>query len=214
MLSKNNKRRNAKKQKQKSIGIFQKILLGNILVILLWSRLLASYSAIQEVHASFPTNLSRGEINQPYVENQEQSAVAHINAQAELSQNHGIRLQRITEDEKKADRIRAFYSRWGAPMAANADYIVQTSNLFGLDFRLIPAISIVESSGGKFCFRPYNAFGWGKTGFSSYNDAIYTVAKGLRNGYGTDNPYAIAPSYNPVTPDAWASKVAGLMGQI
>jgi len=185
-----------------------------ILTLLLWSRILSSYGAIQQVHASFATEINRGKINLPHIEDQTQASVKHINTQVELSGKRDIRLQKITEQERRADRIRNFYARWNSPMAAQAKYIVETADLFGMDFRLIPAISIVESSGGRYCFRPYNAFGWGKMGFASYEDSIYTVTRGLAYGYKTSDPYLIGPVYNPVTPDAWSAKVASLMNQI
>ncbi|MBN2100425.1 hypothetical protein JW710_00820 [Candidatus Dojkabacteria bacterium] len=203
-----------KKNVTKLIDITKKILLGSVLFILLWSRVLSSYSSIQQAHASFSTDIGRGKINTPYTENQEQISVAHLNKQADLAKNHGIELKQIADREAKAQRVRNFYARWNSPMAANAYYIVEVSDLFGLDYRLLPAISIVESSGGIHCFRSYNPFGWGQRGFNSFNEAIYTVGYGLRYGYGTSNPYAIAPTYNPVTPDAWGAKVNALMNQI
>lgn len=207
MLSKKKKRRDWG-------GTLKKVFLANILLILLWSRLLSSLSAVNEVHASFSTEINRGKINLPYIENQEQVAVDHINNQKKMAKVHGVRLQKLTEQDRKVTRVRKFYQRWNSPMAANAQYIVEVSELFGLDYRLIPAISIVESSGGRYCFRPYNAFGWGKQGFNNFNEAIYTVARGLAYGYKTSNPNLIAPVYNPVTPDAWAAKVSGLMAQV
>ncbi len=195
-------------------NIFQRVMLGIVLTLLLWSRILSSYSAIQQVHASFSTDIHRGDIELPETQDQAQMSLHHVNTQADLTNMPRKRLEVIERREKKAQRIRNFYSRWNAPMAEQAYYIVEISEHFGIDYRLIPAISIVESSGGKYCFKPYNPFGWGKSGFNSFEDAIYTVARGLSQGYGTDDPYIIGPTYNPVTPDAWSSKVDRLMKQI
>lgn len=192
----------------------QKVLLSFALIILLGSRILSSVATIQDVQASFPETPERGDINLPAIELQDTTAQAHIATQSKMAGDNGQRLRELSEHKDKVERVRAFYARWNAPMADHADYIVTVSEQFGLDWRLIPSISIVESSGGKFCFKPYNFAGWGKMGFNNFEEAIYTVAAGLASGYRTSNPYAIAPKYNTVTPSSWANKVSYLMTQV
>jgi len=194
--------------------IGQKVLLGTTLIVLLWSRIFSSVATIQQVQASFPTENIRGDIQMPLIARGNDTVASHIAIQISVAGDINKRLEESHSLKRKARRIRDFYARWNAPMATHAEYIVQVSEEFGIDWRLIPAISVVESSGGRHCFLSYNAFGWGKHGFSNFEDAIYTVAKGLATGYQTDNPYSIAPKYNPVTPSAWANKVSGLMSQI
>ncbi len=206
------KRLKRKRSHDRKIG--QKAFLALALFILLCSRVLSSVETINEVQASFPTENVRAEIPVPVVESTDETVAAHVEFQKQMSGEVDVPLHEITEKSKRARRVRAFYARWNAPMALQAEYIVDAAQRYGIDWRLIPAISIAESSGGRYCFRPYNAFGWGKMGFNSYEEAIETVTQGLAMKYGTDNPYAIAPRYNPVTPSAWASKVSGLMGQI
>ncbi len=203
-----------RRKNRHSPELMRRIFLGAVLVLLAWGRILACYGTLSEVEASFTTDIIATHIPKPAVENMTAQTVKHTKIQKVLSSKHNVRAQKRTADYQMAQRIRKFYSRWGSPMAAQAEYIVQVSKVFGLDPRLIPAISIVESSGGRHCFRPYNAFGWGKMSFSSFEQAIYTVAKGLGTGYRTSNPRLIAPSYNPVTPESWGSKVSSLMGQI
>lgn len=192
----------------------QKILLGCALAVLLCSRLFSSIATIQEVEASFITTATTSQIPAPNVRSYTESVQDHIAFQQAIVGQKDIRLQEIAERSNRIERVRSFYNRWNSPMAANAEFIVDTAEKYGIDWRLIPAISIVESSGGRYCFRPYNAFGWGKMGFSSFEHSIDTVSYGLATSYGTSNPYAIAPKYNPVTPSSWASKVSGLMSQI
>lgn len=208
--------RHTKRKRLINRKIGQRILLGIALVILLWSRILVNIATIQSVQASFPNEQLRGDFPTPSVESIESDELvaSHVIFQEQVSGDKGIPLSELTERKKKIQEVEEFYARWNAPMGAHATYIVDVAAEFGIDYRLIPAISIVESSGGRYCFRPYNAFGWGKMGFASFEDAIYTVSKGLAEGYGTDNPHAIAPTYNPVTPVSWANKVAGLMSQI
>lgn len=206
-----------KKMQKRILSInLKKVFLGITLMVLLWSRVLASYSTISNVHASYTDNLSAGEIKLPQVESQEEIAVSHVNTQIDVEARaaNSVPLQMLEQTVERAERIRNFYAKWNAPMAAQAEYLVIVADEFGLDWRLLPAISIVESSGGNYCFKSYNPFGWGRMDFASFEDAIYTVAAGLANGYGTDNPYAIGPTYNPVTPESWSNKVAGLMAQM
>ncbi len=203
-----------KRKNSQSLGIMQKLFLFAVLFLLLWTRILSSYSAIREVRASYPTNVGHADIVIPHIDDHEEIAVQHVALQNELATNPKVKLQKISEQEKMADRIEAFLNRWNSPMASKSLYIVQTAEAYGIDPRLIPAISIAESSGGNYCFRPYNAWGYGKSGFASWEDGILKVTSGIARGYGTSDPYAIGPSYNPVTPDAWSAKVAGLMAQI
>lgn len=68
-------------------------------------------------------------------------------------------------------------------MAKHAQILVQEADEHGLDYRLMPALAYVESSGGKFA-HGNNTMGWanGKTSYSSPRAAIHTVAVGLSEG--------------------------------
>jgi hypothetical protein len=123
-------------------------------------------------------------------------------------------------DSKKVAKVHGFLLSRGSPLAPKAEFLVRTADKFGLDYRLVAAISIIESSGGKFAYRPYNAWGWGGAvnpfTFSSWEDAIYTVSLGLSRyaSSGLVTPAQIAPRYNPHTPQHWSRKVASVMEQI
>ena len=192
----------------------QKVLLFSVLSILLWSRMLSSFATIQDVKTSFSLPAFASDDTIAMTVPADISVETHVNSQMQLAGQRDVRLEEMSEHGQKVRKVEEFYARWNAPLGAHADYIVQVSEELGLDYRLIPAISIVESSGGQHCFRSYNAWGWGKSGFTSFEQGIYTVGNGLANGYHTSNPYAIAPRYNPVTPDSWANKVSSLMSQI
>lgn len=128
-------------------------------------------------------------------------------------------IENMDIDRKKVQSVQTFLGRRGSPLAAKAEYIVKSAEIFGIDYRLVPAISIVESSGGKKTYRRFNAWGWGGSkgySFSSWEEGIYTVSKGLSKYYasGATTPIAIAPRYNPHTPQEWAGKVQFLMNQM
>jgi hypothetical protein len=119
----------------------------------------------------------------------------------------------------KVENITNYLGRRGAPLANEADYIVIMANKFGIDYRLLPAISIIESSGGLKIYKPYNAWGWGGAKgitFESWDHSIYIVSKGLARYYarGATTPEQMAPAYNPHTPNEWAAKVRMVMNQI
>lgn len=115
---------------------------------------------------------------------------------------------------KKIAWLKAFFVRYRSPLKANVYDFVYASEYYGIDYRLLPAISIVESSGGKYLFRPYNPFGWGRHGYKNFHDAIWDVARGLSVYHYRLNrttPESIGRLYNPVTPTHWARKVRYLM---
>lgn len=102
------------------------------------------------------------------------------------------------------------------PLEPHADHIVQTSDKYGLDYRLIPAIAMKESSGGVATREgSHNAWGWenGRTNFTSWEAAINTVAKTLREKYydrGLVTPDQIMGVYAPpqlLTGGKWAKDI-------
>jgi len=111
----------------------------------------------------------------------------------------------------------------GTPLYPYAQLLVDTADKYGLDFRLIPAIAIVESSGGRVMVpNSYNAWGFenGATKFASWEDAIEKVAKTLKTGYidqGLVTPEQIMPKYAPpsvLKGGPWAKKVNFLFEQM
>jgi hypothetical protein len=66
---------------------------------------------------------------------------------------------------------------------ANQDYaemMIAEADTHGLDWRLMPAISLVETGGGR-TGKGNNLFGWsnGKTKFRSFGESIHEVASAL-----------------------------------
>lgn len=111
----------------------------------------------------------------------------------------------------------------GSPLLPYAQLLVDTADKYGLDFRLIPAIAIVESGAGRAMIEgSYNAWGFenGMTKFASWEDAIEKVAKTLKEGYidqGLTTPDLIMPKYAPPSVEKggpWAKKVNFLFQQM
>jgi hypothetical protein len=118
--------------------------------------------------------------------------------------------------KNKAEKIKKYLSKRNAPLVDYAEEFVKAADEYGIDYRLVAAISIIESNGGKHTFRPYNAWGWGKSGFKSWKDGIWSVSKGLAKYYesGRTTPQSIAPSYCPPNATTWARKVSYVMSMI
>ena len=53
------------------------------------------------------------------------------------------------------------------------------------------------------CFLPHNAWGWGSTGWSSWEEAINAHVAGLAKGYGYTISYSNAQKYCPPNYDNW-----------
>ena len=121
-----------------------------------------------------------------------------------------------TVDPKQIAQVKEYLSQRNAPLAKYADTIVSAALEYGIDYRLVAAISVIESEGGKNCFRSYNAWGWGRKSFDSWEDGIYTVTKGLSKYYanGATTPESISVSYCPPNAAHWASNVRYVMNQI
>ena len=121
--------------------------------------------------------------------------------------------------DKKVGNIETYMGRRNAPLEDEAHYMVMMANKFEIDYRLVPAISIIESSGGLRLYRKYNAWGWGGANgftFENWEHSIYVVSRGLGGYYsmGLDTPRKMAPRYNPHTPNEWGAKVEMVMNQI
>ncbi len=121
-----------------------------------------------------------------------------------------------TVDPEQVRQVKEYLSKRNAPLADYADAIVTASVKYGIDYRLVAAISVIESEGGKNCFRSYNAWGWGSKSFDSWEDGIYTVTEGLSKYYanGATTPAEISVSYCPPGAERWAYNVQYVMNQI
>ena len=95
--------------------------------------------------------------------------------------------QDVTKIRKKFDLrealLRKFFNTNHCPAEHFSQVFVKEADDFGLDWRLLPSLSFVESGGGKYA-KGNNLFGWanGKAAFESFSDAIHHVASVLALG--------------------------------
>ncbi len=126
--------------------------------------------------------------------------------------------------EAKAKAIDDYFKARNMPLAGMGMKMVQEAEKNDLDWRLLPAISVIESTGGKFaCKKVKHSFlGWGscKINFESDEKAIEIVAWNLGgNNPNTDHHYKdktteeILKKYNSVIP-TYTKKVFKVMESI
>ena len=108
--------------------------------------------------------------------------------------------------------LRNYLSGHNSPLADYAGEFVELADEYEIDWRLVPAISGVESTFGKrIPYNSYNAYGWanGEYAFTDWGDSIEVVTKTLREKYydaGAEDIYSIARRYAPPS-TTWARNV-------
>jgi len=112
----------------------------------------------------------------------------------------------------RVEQLENFLNDYNSPLASYAQVFVEMADKYQIDWRLLPAISGVESCFGK-QIPPYsyNAYGWnnGNFRFESWEDSIEIVSKALKERYynlGLDTPDKIGRVYAPPS-KTWAIKV-------
>ena len=85
-----------------------------------------------------------------------------------------------SDNEREAAAIERYMQDRSMPLAKYSALMVEKAHEHSIDWRLLPAIAIRESSGGKFACGN-NPFGWAscKTNFNSIEEAINVVAWNL-----------------------------------
>ncbi|MGA3024905.1 MAG: hypothetical protein ABSF98_09065 [Bryobacteraceae bacterium] len=112
-------------------------------------------------------------------------------------------------------KLEKFFADGNCPLRnASADFL-EAADRYALDWRLLPSISIVESSGGK-VFRNNNVLGWGSCNrrFRSVRAGIHLVASRLATStlYRDKGLDDVLATYNP-DPE-YVSRVKSVMRRL
>lgn len=124
-----------------------------------------------------------------------------------------------TDFDFRVINLKKFFQKYNSPLSLYAKDFVQAADKYGLDYRLVPAISGVESTFGKrIPYKSYNAYGWanGKYKFTSWEDSIEIVSMTLRTKYvdkGAGSIYKIGRRYAPPS-KTWSDKVTFFINKI
>ena len=124
-----------------------------------------------------------------------------------------------TRIDPRIEKLSLFLESYGSPLSPFAADFIQAADRYQIDWKLVPAITGVESTFGKrIPFNSYNAYGWanGAYYFESWEQSIDHVSRVLREKYydrGLDTPQKINPVYAPPS-QVWAGKVCFFMNKL
>jgi hypothetical protein len=126
-----------------------------------------------------------------------------------------VPLTREYRSDPRLGSLRQFFSRAECPAADYAIDFLMVADEYALDWRLLPSLSFVESTGGK--ASPYNnLFGWdsGRAHFDSPGAAIRYVGSQLAQSvlYRSKTLDEILATYNPY--QDYGQKVKSVMRRI
>ena len=111
-----------------------------------------------------------------------------------------------------APRIDAYLA--GTPTEGQGVNYAATAWKYCIDPRWSPAISNTESSKGRVCIRPHNAWGWGSSSWDSWEEAIDAHVGGLSRGYGYTISEEAAQKYCPPNWQGWYERTLDQMNMI
>lgn len=123
------------------------------------------------------------------------------------------------KNDPRVGKLEGFLNNYKSPLAEYSFYFIYCADKYGIDWKLLPAITGIESTFGKrIPSGSYNAYGWGNglSRFESWEESIDYVTKALAEKYvarGLDTPREISPVYCPPNP-TWGSKVEHFMAKI
>ena len=118
-------------------------------------------------------------------------------------------------DDPRLQSLRNFFSKSDCPAERYSEAFLEAADAYALDWRLLPSLSFVESSGGKSA-RHNNLFGWdsGRAHFPNPIAAIHAVGYRLANSilYKDKGIDSILATYNPNL--EYVQKVKSVMRRI
>ncbi len=140
-----------------------------------------------------------------------------VSLPASVSRNQTLSSTQLPDYQQDArlKHLQKFFAKGNCPAQKYSLVFLEAADNNDLDWRLLPSISFIESTGGK-AAKNNNLFGWdsGRVGFSSPAEGIQTVGYRLAHSQlyrdkGVDEILAV---YNP---DAeYAGRVKSVMRQI
>jgi hypothetical protein len=117
--------------------------------------------------------------------------------------------------DSRLERLKAFFGKFDCPAKAYSGDFITAAERYDLDWRLLPSISYLESTGGK-AAKNNNLFGWnsGRTSFVSAAASIHEVGRRLGRSrlYRSKNLDQLLATYNPA--GDYAQKVKSVMQRI
>lgn len=150
----------------------------------------------------------------------------HFKLYAALPQISSQTSDTIDKADARAKIIKNFFKDYDSLLSDYGDVFIQVADKYSLDYRLLPAIAMQESNGGKKVVKnSKNPFGWGIYGslvirFNSWEEAIERVGRALREDYlnqGLKTPHQMMSKYTPpalAKGGIWAKGVTSFMEEL
>jgi hypothetical protein len=159
----------------------------------------------------------------PSLANDEVAADADVDGVDAEAENAPLAYTSADGEVVTPERIFAFLDGRNSPLATHAETFVAAGIAHDVDPRVVVAISIAESNGGK--MKPtgtHNAWGWGGSGgprglraWDSWEQSIDHYTERLGALYDTDNvDWEFASTYCPPNTQWWFDTVTWAIGQI
>lgn len=138
----------------------------------------------------------------------------------------GTQSQKVYANQSRDIRVetlKKFFSDINSPLKDHSEEIVRQADINGIDYALVPAISMQESNGCKTIpYDSYNCWGFGIYGskitrFDSYEQAIARVSKIIKESYiknGLTNPTLLEDRWAPPSRGNWSYAVNYFISQI
>lgn len=125
--------------------------------------------------------------------------------------------------DARVEIVKQFLNRYDSSLESHAKLLVETADTYHLDFRLLPAVAMQESTlckkipPGSFNCWGYGIYDDNVLRFESYEQAIEAVGKGISSDYifdGLTTPEMIMKRYTPSSNGSWAEAVRGFMEEM
>jgi hypothetical protein len=116
-------------------------------------------------------------------------------------------------EDPRFEKLRSFFQKTDCPAQHYASAFLEAADRYDLDWRLLPSLSYIESTGGK-AARNNNFFGWGTAQFITPTAGIHEVGYRLAYSslYRDKDLDTLLGTYNPLP--EYAQKVKSVMKQI
>lgn len=147
-------------------------------------------------------------------------STAEVSADVSVAESSAQLVGRtMTETDYREEILRNYLEGHNSPLSDYSNVFIDLADEYKLDWRLVPAITGVESTFGKrIPANSYNAYGWanGSYAFESWKESIEVVSEALRKNYidrGAVSINDIARIYAPPS-ETWARNVKFFMNKI
>ncbi len=125
----------------------------------------------------------------------------------------------VQSSDARLGKVLAFLEENNSPLTPYASTIIADADKYGIDYRLLPAIAMQETTlckteiaGTNNCWG-YGIYNHKITSFLSYEDAIDTISRyfAKKKANGIDTLDAIGNIYNPSNHNGWKENVSSFM---